>query len=84
MRNFIPRPYKKEPITVRIDIDKLEKIDKYLIKYKLNRSEFINRCIDFALDNIESDISNKFYLKEKNTNTSEDPKSIKPRSKNKN
>ena len=68
MRNFIPRPYKKEPVTVRIDIDKLEKIDKLLIKYNINRSEFINRCIDFALENIESDssVSDKFYTKDDN------------------
>ena len=53
MKNFIPKPYKKDPVTIRIDIDKLEKIDELSIRYNVNRSEFINRCIDFALENIE-------------------------------
>lgn len=52
MKNFIPKPYKKEPVTVRIDVDKLEKIDKLLKIYNLNRSEFINRCIDYAMENM--------------------------------
>lgn len=52
MKNFIPKPYKKEPVTVRIDVDKLEKIDSLLKVYNLNRSEFINRCIDYAIENM--------------------------------
>lgn len=52
MKNFIPKPYKKEPVTVRIDVDKLERIDKLLKIYNLNRSEFINRCIDYAMENM--------------------------------
>ena len=46
---FSPKPYKKEPVSVRIDLDKLERIDRLANVYGLNRSEFINRCIDFAL-----------------------------------
>ncbi len=52
MKSFIPKPYKKEPVTVRIDVDKLEKIDELLKIYNLNRSEFINRCIDYAMENM--------------------------------
>ena len=55
MCTFIPKPYKKEPITVRIDVDKLSQIDKLALIYNVNRSEFINRCIDYALrDSIEN------------------------------
>ncbi len=49
MADFIPKPYKKEPITLRIDVEKLDKIERLAAKNGMNRSEFINRCIDFAL-----------------------------------
>ena len=49
MSNFIPKQYKKEPITIRITFEKLEKIDALAKAYDLSRSEFINQCIDFAI-----------------------------------
>ena len=52
MKNFIPKPYRKEPITIRIDVDKLERIEELAREYEVTRSEFINRCIDFALENM--------------------------------
>ena len=52
MSDFIPKQYKKEPITIRIDLEKLNKIDKLAASYNLSRSEFINQCIDFALNHI--------------------------------
>ena len=54
MSGFIPKQYKKEPITVRIDLKKLENIDKLALTYKISRSEFINQCIDFAMENMPS------------------------------
>jgi len=54
MSNFIPKQYKKEPITIRISLDKIEKLDKLAEKYDLSRSEFINQCIDYALENMPS------------------------------
>ena len=57
MKNFIPKPYKKEPVTIRIDTEKLAKIDKYSQIYNVNRSEFINRCIDYAISHLtDSDV----------------------------
>ncbi len=53
MDNFMPKPYKKDPVTIRIDIEKLARIDELARQYNTNRSEFINRCIDFAMENIE-------------------------------
>ena len=52
MGDFIPRQYKKEPITIRIARDKLDVIDFNANKFDISRSEFINQCIDFALKNI--------------------------------
>lgn len=54
MSNFIPKQYKKEPITLRIEMDKLKKIDGLAYKYNLSRSAFINQCIDFAIENMTS------------------------------
>lgn len=52
MSDFIPKQYKKEPITIRIDFGKLERIDKLASIYNLSRSEFINQCINYALDHM--------------------------------
>jgi len=52
MANFIPKQYKKEPVIFRVTSDKLELIDKSANKYNLSRSEFINQCVDFALENM--------------------------------
>ena len=50
MANFIPKQYKKEATTIRLDSEKLEKIDKMAAKYNISRSAFINQCIDYALE----------------------------------
>ena len=55
MSNFIPKQYKKEPVTLRIDFKKLEQIDKLAAKHNLSRSAFINQCIDYAIENMEAD-----------------------------
>lgn len=52
MANFIPKQYKKEQTTIRMNFQKLEKIDKLAAYYNLSRSEFINQCIDYALENM--------------------------------
>ena len=57
MSDFIPKQYKKDPITIRINFEKLATIDSLANNYKMSRSEFINQCIDYALKNmIDSDI----------------------------
>ena len=55
MANFIPKQYKKEPTTIRISSDKLERIDKKAAEYNMSRNEFINQCIDNAMDHIGKD-----------------------------
>ena len=52
MADFIPKQYKKDPITVRINFQKLEMIDALAASYNLSRSEFINQCIDYALEHM--------------------------------
>jgi len=52
MADFIPKQYKKDPITIRISFEKLERVDKSASMHNLSRSEFINQCIDFALEHM--------------------------------
>ena len=54
MSDFVPKQYKKDPITIRIDFEKLKKIDKLATEYNLSRSGFIDQCIDYALENMPS------------------------------
>ena len=53
MADFIPKQYKKDPITVRISPDKLARVDAAAAQFDMSRSEFINQCIDFALVNLQ-------------------------------
>ena len=55
MAGFIPKQYKKEPITIRIRDDKLKIIDKAAADFDMSRSEFINQCIDYALEHMDKD-----------------------------
>lgn len=52
MSNFIPKPYKKENVSIRVEQDKLEKIDQLAYNYGISRSEFINQCVDFAMEHM--------------------------------
>lgn len=49
---FIPKTYKKQQISIRIDQDMLDKIDELSEKNEISRSELINQCINYALDKI--------------------------------
>ncbi len=49
MADFIPKQYKKEQFTIRMDQDMLERVDRLAEEYRLSRSEFINQCVAFAL-----------------------------------
>lgn len=57
MANFIPKQYKKDPITVRISADKLAQIDQMAAQFSMSRNEFINQCIDYAIEHIGSEKS---------------------------
>ena len=54
MPAFVPKQYKKDPITVRIRADKLAHIDRMAAQFSMSRNEFINQCIAFALRHMET------------------------------
>ena len=39
MEKFVPKPYKKEQITLRIDVDKLERMETLARRFEISRSE---------------------------------------------
>ena len=54
MPGFIPKQYKKDAVTIRLDSEKIRQIDLLAQRFGLSRNEFINQCIDFALRNMGS------------------------------
>ena len=52
MQNFIPKQYTRTATTIRLESAKLDLIDKTALKYNISRNEFINQCIDFALEHM--------------------------------
>ena len=59
MAQFLPKPYKREPVTVRLSNEKLERIDSLAAAFHISRSELINQCIDFALEQMEEEVDEK-------------------------
>lgn len=53
MVEFIPKQYRKDPVTIRITFEKIAQIDEWAAAYNLSRSEFINQCIDYALTHMQ-------------------------------
>ena len=49
MEFFIPKPYKKEAVTIRLDSRKIEQGDALAARFSLSRSQLITQCVDFAL-----------------------------------
>lgn len=50
-------------ISIRMDINKINEIDKIASKVDISRNELIKQCINYALANIEFDDKN--FVKEK-------------------
>lgn len=55
MAKFIPQKQDKEVISIRLPSELLKEIDRNAAKADISRNEFINQCIIFALQNIDSD-----------------------------
>lgn len=53
MVKFIPIKSEKIVISIRIENEKIEKIDEIANKIDISRNELINQCLDFALENLE-------------------------------
>lgn len=55
-KNFIPE---KIVISIRLEEEKLEEIDKLSYENNISRNEFINQCITFALKNLANEEKKK-------------------------
>ena len=52
MAEFIPKQYKKEQFTIRMEKDMLSQVDELAAQYDLSRSEFIVQCVRFAMEHM--------------------------------
>lgn len=54
MKKFQPtNKSEKIVITIRLNLDKVEELDKIANKTDISRNQLINQCIDYALKNID-------------------------------
>ena len=53
MSGFVPQKIDKEIISIRISTDMLKKLDNLSAKYEISRNEFINQCIQYAIDHMD-------------------------------
>lgn len=56
MEKFKPTKTSNEKIviSIRIDIETLNKVDNEANRIDISRNELINQCIDFALENLDN------------------------------
>lgn len=59
MKKFIPSKNEKIVISIRIESDKINTIDKIANKIDISRNELINQCLDYAINNLEFDENEK-------------------------
>ena len=55
MAEFIPKQYKKEQFTIRMDREMLKRVDQLAEEYQLSRSDFSNQRVSFALEPMPKD-----------------------------
>ena len=55
MAEFIPKQYRKEQFTIRMDKEMLAQVDALAAQYDLSRSEFIVQCVRFAMEHMSDD-----------------------------
>lgn len=53
MAKFIPTKSEKVVISIRLENEKINKIDEIDNKINISRNELINQCLDYALNNLE-------------------------------
>lgn len=53
MATFLPKPYKRQQVTIRLSSENLQKVDEYAELWGITRSEFIDQCVTFALANMD-------------------------------
>jgi len=52
MVEFIPKQYKKEQFTIRMEQEMLARVDALASQYDLSRSDFIVQCVSFAMEHM--------------------------------
>ncbi len=55
MKYFIPQKPDKEVISIRLPSDLLQQVDANAAKADISRNEFINQCIVFAMQHLQSE-----------------------------
>ena len=55
MSGFKPVKQEKTVISIRINMDMLDKIDELSLKTEISRNEFIVQCIEYAISNYKSE-----------------------------
>lgn len=53
MKEFKPIKQEKTVISIRINTDLLNNIDKFSVDSDISRNEFIVQCIEYALQNMK-------------------------------
>lgn len=53
MKKFIPTKSEKIVISIRMENEKIDKIDEIANKIDISRNELINQCLNYALDNLD-------------------------------
>ena len=49
MKDFVPKPYKKEAVTIRFDDSTLRRLEDIATRYGMNRNELVVQCVRHAL-----------------------------------
>ena len=55
MAEFIPKQYRKEQFTIRMEQEMLAQVDSLANDYNLSRSEFIVQCVRFAIEHMSNE-----------------------------
>lgn len=58
MGNFIPKPYRTEQVSIRLDTDLLAQVEAAANQYNMSRNAFINECIRYAMANMADPLEN--------------------------
>jgi len=58
MVKFNPQKIEKLIISLRMSRDKVALIDKLSAERDISRNEFLMKCIDYALENLEDNVKN--------------------------
>ena len=52
--SFSPKKEEKEVISIRMSIELLKRVDDSALMYDMSRNEFLNQCIQYALEHLET------------------------------